>query len=102
MSLFEDMFKGNVGTGLAVAGVVLLGPTLMPAVGRILRPIVKTAVKGGMVVYRETLAGVGEVTGDLVAEARSELEREDRADGTEKGAARPSSRRGTAVEPTAG
>jgi Protein of unknown function (DUF5132) len=74
MSLIEDMFKGNMATGLAVAGAVVLAPTLLPAVGRILRPVAKTAIKGGLVLYRETLAGVGDVTGDLVAEARAELE----------------------------
>jgi Protein of unknown function (DUF5132) len=68
------MFKGNMATGLAVAGAVVLAPTLLPAVGRILRPVAKTAIKGGLVLYRETLAGVGDVAGDLVAEARAELE----------------------------
>jgi Protein of unknown function (DUF5132) len=74
MSLLEDMFKGNVVTGVAVAGAVMFAPTLLPAVGRAVRPIAKAVIKTGMVAYRETLAGVGDVTGDLVAEARAELQ----------------------------
>jgi len=74
MSLIEDVFKGNVVTGVAVAGAVLLAPTVLPVVGRALRPMAKAVIKTGMVAYRETLAGVGDVTGDLVAEARAELE----------------------------
>jgi capsid protein len=31
-------------------------------------------IKGGIVLYRETVAGIGELTTDLVAEAKSELE----------------------------
>ena len=59
MALFEDMFKGNVGTGVAVAGAMLLAPTVMPVVGRILRPVAKAVIKTGMVPYREAMEGVG-------------------------------------------
>jgi hypothetical protein len=83
MSLIEDVFKGNVVTGVAVAGAVMLAPTVLPAVGRALRPMAKAVIKTGMVAYRETLAGVGDVTGDLVAEARAELEHD--GDGTGSG-----------------
>jgi hypothetical protein len=75
MALLEDMFSGNAVTGIAVGvGALLLGPTLLPAVGRALRPVAKAAIKGGMVLYRETFAEIGEFTSDLVAEARAELE----------------------------
>ena len=86
MAMLDNVFEGGMGTGLAVAGAVVLAPTLLPVVGRILRPVAKAAIKGGLVLYNETLAGVGEVAGDLVAEARAELESED------KGEARPSRR----------
>jgi Protein of unknown function (DUF5132) len=77
MALVEDLFKGSTLTGVAVGvGALLLAPTVLPAVGRVIRPAVKAAIKGGMVFYRETLAEVGEVASDLVAEARSELEHE--------------------------
>lgn len=38
MALLEDMFKGNAVTGVAVGlAAIVLGPTLLPAVGRVLR-----------------------------------------------------------------
>ena len=77
MALIEDLFKGNAVTGITVGvGALLLAPTVIPAVGRVLRPAVKAAIKGGMVFYRETIAEIGEAAGDLVAEARAELEAE--------------------------
>lgn len=75
MALIEDIFKGNLATGLAVGvGVILLGPTVIQAVGGILRPAAKTLIKGSMVFYRETLGEIGEMATDLVAEARAELD----------------------------
>jgi uncharacterized protein DUF5132 len=75
MALIEDIFKGNLATGLVVGvGVILLGPTVIPAVGGILRPAAKTLIKGSMVFYRETLGEIGEMAADLVAEARAELD----------------------------
>ena len=77
MALIEDLFKGNAVTWIAVGlGALLLAPTVIPAIGRVLRPAVKVAIKGGMVFYRETIAEIGEAAGDLVAEARAELEAE--------------------------
>jgi hypothetical protein len=86
MALLEDMFKGNAVTGLAVGlGTVMLAPTLLPAAGRVLRPAAKAVIKGGMVLYRETIAEVGELASDLVAEARSELNAEPQAAEREAG-----------------
>ncbi|HEV8032256.1 MAG TPA: DUF5132 domain-containing protein [Stellaceae bacterium] len=77
MAILEDVFRGSTVTGLAVGvGALLLAPTVLPAVGRVVRPAVKAAIKGGMVLYRETVAEVGEMASDLFAEARSELEQE--------------------------
>jgi hypothetical protein len=79
MALLEDMFKGNAVTGVAVGlAAIFLGPTLFPTIGRVLRPAAKTVIKGGLVLYRETVAGIGELTTDLVAEAKSELEQNHR------------------------
>ena len=89
MALLEDMFKGNAMTGVAVgAAALFLGPTVLPTIGRALRPVAKTMIKGGIMLYRETVAGIGELTTDLVAEARSELE-QDQANGLEKLPAKP-------------
>jgi hypothetical protein len=77
MALVEDLFKGSAVTGVAIGvGALLLAPTVLPAVGRVLRPAAKAAIKGGMVFYRETMAEIGEVASDLFAEARAELEHE--------------------------
>jgi hypothetical protein len=74
LALFEDLFKINPVMGVAVGiGTVLLGPVVLPVVGQILRPAVKAAIKGGMVLY-DQLAQIGEVAGDLFAEAHAELE----------------------------
>ena len=75
MALIEDMFKGNLATGLAVGiGAVLFAPTVIQSVGQVLRPAAKAIIKGGLVFYRETLSEIGEMAGDLLAEARAELE----------------------------
>ena len=75
MALIEDMFKTNAVTGVAIgAAAIVLGPTLFPAIGQILRPAAKTVIKGGLVLYRETVGAIGDLTTDLVEEARRELE----------------------------
>lgn len=64
-----DFLKGDLGTGV-LFGVGAL--VLAPLAGRVIRPVAKAAVKGGMTLYRET--GIGDVAEDLLAEARSELD----------------------------
>jgi len=77
MALIEDVFKGNLATGLAIGvGAIILGPTVIQTVGSILEPAAKTLIKGAMVFYRETLSELGEMAADLVAEARAELDQE--------------------------
>jgi hypothetical protein len=77
MAFFEDMFKGNIGTGLAVGvGVAVGGPIVTPILGGILRPAAKAVIKAGMVALdagREGAGRLNEMSGDIVAEARSEL-----------------------------
>jgi hypothetical protein len=101
MALLEDMFKGNAVTGVAVGlAAIFLGPTLFPTIGRVLRPAAKTVIKGGLVLYRETVAGIGELTTDLVAEAKSELEQDHRDTAGRAGpaAATPSAHRESSRE----
>ncbi len=53
-------------------GVVVLTPILLP----VLKPLAKATIKGGVSLYEKTkgaLAESGEVLGDIVAEAKSEL-----------------------------
>jgi hypothetical protein len=61
---------------LVGAAVVVLAPIVVPAILAGMRPVAKTLVKGGVIVYdksREMVAEVGEQVSDLIAEARSEL-----------------------------
>lgn len=79
MALLEEVFEDAAGPVIALGiGAILLAPKLLPAVGRVVRPIAKGLIKTGMAVYEETFAGVAEATGDLIAEARAELEAESR------------------------
>jgi hypothetical protein len=75
MALIEDLFKGNVVTGVAIGvAALVLGPTIFPTVGRALRPAAKTVIKGGIMLYRETVGAISELTTGIVEEATRELE----------------------------
>jgi hypothetical protein len=75
MALIEDMLKSNAVTGAAIGvAALILGPTLFPMVGRVLRPAAKTVIKGGIVAYRETVGAISDLTSGLVEEATRELE----------------------------
>ncbi len=78
MAGIDDLFKGNAVTGIAVGiGVAILAPVIVPVVAAIAKPLAKSAIKAGMVFYekgRETVAELGEVFEDLVAEAKAEME----------------------------
>lgn len=81
MALIEDVLKGNLVTGLAIGvGAVILGPTIGQKVGSVLRPTIKSLIKGGMVFYQQTLAEIGEMASDIVAEAKAELDQDTRSD----------------------
>jgi hypothetical protein len=74
MALFEDVFKGASLPGLAIgAGVVLLAPTLLPAIGRVARPAAKAIIRTGISLYREACTQVTQTVGPLVEEARQEM-----------------------------
>jgi hypothetical protein len=79
MALLEDavggLLEGGAATGVAVGvGALLLVPGLLPAVGRIVRPLAVGAIKTGMVVYDQATSTLKEATEDLVAEARAQIE----------------------------
>ena len=79
-----------LGVGL---GVLFLGPVLIPAVGRGLRPIAKGAIKGYLALTersREMFAETGERLQDLYAEAQSEYAGEN---GTAPAAEQPPARK---------
>lgn len=76
MADLKDFLGESPGPVALGIGAILLAPTLLPAFGRIARPIAKGVIKTGISLYRETYASVSESTGDLIAEARAELEAE--------------------------
>jgi hypothetical protein len=73
----DDLVESQLLTGVAVAaGVLILAPIALPVLIGVARPLVKTAVKTGIVLYErglEAAAEVGEAFEDIVAEAKSEL-----------------------------
>lgn len=78
MAGIDDLFKSNVVTGLAVGvGVAILAPVIVPIISSVGKPLAKSVIKSGILLYeksRETVAELGEVFEDLVAEAKAELE----------------------------
>jgi hypothetical protein len=77
-----DLFKNNLAVGITAAiAATVLAPVLVPIITVAGRPLAKSLVKGGVILYekgRETVAGAGEVMEDLIAEVRSELEQQPR------------------------
>lgn len=73
----DDLVESQLLAGVAVAaGVLILAPIALPVVLGVARPLVKTAVKTGLVLYErglEAAAEVSEAFEDIVAEAKSEL-----------------------------
>lgn len=78
MAGIDDLFKGNLVTGLVVAvGATILAPVIVPVLASVGKPLAKSAIKSGILMYekgRETMAELGEVFEDMVAEAKAELE----------------------------
>lgn len=74
MALIEDIFEGP--TALLVGiGAVILAPTLVPATGRLIRPVVKAGVRGYMAAadyFSEMASEANDQMGDIVAEVRAE------------------------------
>lgn len=73
----DDLLRSNAVTGVAIAaGAALLAPVVLPLLAGVTRPLARTALKSGIIVYektRETVAELGEAFDDLVAEAKAEL-----------------------------
>ncbi|KPJ94880.1 MAG: hypothetical protein AMJ53_04195 [Gammaproteobacteria bacterium SG8_11] len=74
----EDLFKSNMGKGIAIGiGVAVLAPLVLPTVARAARPMARAAIKSGLLLFekgQETVAELGEVIDDLLAEAQAEIE----------------------------
>ncbi|HXG18518.1 MAG TPA: DUF5132 domain-containing protein [Methylomirabilota bacterium] len=77
MALLEDLFSdwGWGTTGMVGLGAVLLAPTVLPAVGAVLRPVAKGLVRGTLALTegaRELFAEAREQLSDIYAEAKHE------------------------------
>lgn len=74
MAFIEDVFKSDLGTGLAVGvGVLVLGPIVIPAVAGVARPLLKAAIKGGLIVYdqgKSIAASVKKESGSLLDQGK--------------------------------
>jgi hypothetical protein len=83
MAVFEDVFEGWTGMGLAGLGLVLAAPIVLPVAGAVVRPVAKGLIWGALAVAattREWWAEAGEQVSDLYAEARAEYTRGRRAE----------------------
>lgn len=74
MALLDDIVSGgNVVTGLAIGVGTLV---IVPLVGPALRPAAKSAIKGGLIAYREAtrlIAGAVKEVENVVGEAQQEI-----------------------------
>lgn len=64
---------------IAGIGAVILAPVVIPFVAGVGKPLIKSALKGGIVAYEKAkgaFAEIGESWEDMIAEARAELAEE--------------------------
>jgi len=76
VALLDNLTESLWPNALIGVGAVLLAPVIVPAVAGGLRPVVKTLVKGGIMVtdkVNSLVAEAGEQFDDLIAEVRSEM-----------------------------
>ncbi len=82
--------------GMLIGAGAWLAPKLLPAIGGMLRPVMKGVVKAGYsatMAVREAVAEAGEQIDDMVAEARAEHDAGHGAAGPESAAATPQHRK---------
>ncbi len=75
MAWYDDVTEFVWPNALVVVGVAVLAPVLLPAVGYVVRPLVKGAVKAGLTakdIAVGFVAEAGEQVSDLYAEAKAE------------------------------
>ncbi|MBO0348128.1 DUF5132 domain-containing protein [Phormidium pseudopriestleyi FRX01] len=70
------MEAGNGGRAIALGiGAVVLAPILLPAIGKVAKPIAKATLKNGITLYEKgkvAVAEANEVWEDILAEAKAE------------------------------
>jgi hypothetical protein len=81
--------KMSTGTLALSALALMAAPQIMAAVGSIVRPVAKTGIKGGMIVYdksKELFSGTVDSIQDVASEARSEISKGSKASPKKKAA----------------
>jgi hypothetical protein len=84
--------------GMAIGVAAVMGPKLLPTVGGVLRPFVRTAIRAGYstaIATRGVVAEAGEQVQDILAEARAEVVNGKKPVGKRNGARNASKRRRT-------
>jgi hypothetical protein len=79
MALADLKPKSDVWTGVAIGVGLLLAPVVIPIVAAGMRPLMKMAVKNGVLLYekgRELVAEVMEGAEDLLEEVKAEVKEE--------------------------
>ena len=78
MNQLVVLMKNDVVKNLVIGlGVSILVPIVVNLLVPVVRPLARSTLKGGILVYekgRETVAEIGEVVDDLVAEVQEELQ----------------------------
>jgi hypothetical protein len=74
----------NVSAGTLALGAIafMAAPQIIAAAGSIVRPVVKTGIKSGMLVYdkgKELVSGTVDSIQDVSSEARSEISKKSKA-----------------------
>lgn len=79
MALSNLRPKGDLWTGVAIGVGLLAAPVVLPMVAAAIRPVAKAVLKSGYLLYekgREMAEEFSEMSEDLMAEVRSEVEAE--------------------------
>lgn len=89
MALFEDWFSvsdwGWGATGLIGLGAMVVAPSLVSALGSLVRPVAKGVIWGAIALtdgMREIVAGTGAQLSELYAEVRRDYEQTSSSDAT--------------------
>jgi len=79
MALFDNGFKGNLWTGLAIGvGASILAPAIIPTLSRIVKPVVKSAIKSWLIIRergKEIMATTAKVAPEHVEHKPDHAER---------------------------
>jgi len=79
MALWDWRPKGDVWTGVAIGVGLLAAPVVLPMIAAAVRPVAKAVLKSGYLLYekgREMAEEFSEMTEDLMAEVKSEVQAE--------------------------